>query len=130
MTPRRHPWAAATLGLAASLMALAAGAQPAPRCFHTRDWNGWKATPDAKAIYLRVGVRQVYRLDFGNACSAVTSPGSHLVVRQHSGGWICGPLDLDLSVSTGHGFRTPCLVSKITPLSDEDAKALPKALRP
>jgi hypothetical protein len=127
--------AATLLGLlAASAAGLAASAEPAaraaPKCFFTRDWSGWKASPDGKAIYIRVGVSNIYRLDFSNACSAANGIGVHLVIRTRGSSTICGPLDLDLKVSHGHGFATPCIVSGVTPLSAKEASALPKNLRP
>ena len=94
------------------------------------DWNGWKASPDSKSIYIRVGVSKLFRIDLANACPALQGVGVHLVTRTHGSPWICRPLDLDLKVGQGHGFTTPCMVSDITPLSAAEAAALPKALRP
>jgi hypothetical protein len=118
----------------ALLAPFGASAQPAkptaPKCFYSRDWNGWKASPDGKSIYIRVGVRDLYRLDFSHSCSAAQGVGVHLVTRVRGSSLICNPIDLDLKVSDGRGFATPCIVSGITPLSAEDAAALPKNLRP
>jgi hypothetical protein len=129
--PRLAP---AILGLALSLAGLAANAQPqaapATKCFLSRDWSGWKGSPDLKSIYIRVRGRSIYRLDLSAPCTGVDSGFSHLVTRNRGGSWICNPLDLDLSVSDGHGFRSRCIVSKITPLSTEEAASLPKSLRP
>ena len=36
-------------------------------CFLSSDWSGWKASPDSKALYIRVGAR-VLRLDLAQAC--------------------------------------------------------------
>lgn len=120
--------------LAAALSASFAEAQPAAppkrECFASRDWNGWKASPDAKSIYIRVGRDKLYRIDLASACPALRGIGVHLVTRIHGSPWICHPLDLDLKVSDGHGFKTPCIVSDITRLSPEAAAALPKDLRP
>ncbi len=129
-------FAAALLGLSmgALLAAPVASATPAQspkrECFASRDWNGWRASPDAKSIYIRVGVSKIYRIDLAHACTALQSGGVYLVTRLHGSPWICHPLDLDLRVSDGHGFRTSCMVSDITPLSAEEAAALPRELWP
>jgi hypothetical protein len=128
-----------TVGLAAlAALALAgfgvAQAQPAahkPQCFAANDWNGWKATPDSRAIYLRTGVSRIYRLDLANACPDLQLGGARLINKVRGGsGFICTALDLDLKVSTGHGFSSPCIVSKLTQLSPAEAAALPRSLRP
>lgn len=123
------------IGLAAaSAVGLAADAQPstkpAPSCFFSVDWDGWKATPDSKSIYIRVGVRDVYKLDLSSACPELQMPDAHLVTHIRGSDSICSPLDLDLRVSDMHGFATPCIVSAITPLSPAEAAALPPKLKP
>ena len=120
--------AGSILGLS-SAYAGPAGSGPA-RCFYSHDWSGWTVSPDAKSMYIRTGVRNIYRLDFANACRAAQGAGVHLVTRIRGSSLVCGPLDLDLKVADGHGFTTPCIVSQITPLSAEEAAALPKKLKP
>jgi hypothetical protein len=109
--------------------------QPKPerqpsQCFLSRDWRGWKASPDSRIIYLRIGLSQIYRLDLADACPMLQLPNAHLVNKLRGGDWICSPLDLDLSVSDGLGGPVHCLVKAITPLSREQAAALPKDQRP
>jgi hypothetical protein len=120
--------ALSTLGLAA------ADAQPAStktdQCFYTQDWDGWKATPDSKAIYIRTGINKIWRLDLSSACPALQSPNAHLITHLHGSSSICSALDFDLKVGDASGFSTPCIVSNLTPLSDAEAKALPKDLKP
>ena len=109
-----------------------ANAQPSKMsCFWVRDWAGWKITPDAKSMYIRVSMNRIYRLDFRGACTAAQFGGSHLVTKSRGSSSICSPLDLDLRVSQGrHGIATPCIVSAITQLTPDEATALPKPLRP
>ncbi len=127
---------AALVGLAAgSILGLSSGyagaAESVPsQCFDTRDWNGWTVSPDGKSMYIRTRVRDVYRLDFSGTCREARDIGVHLVTRIHGSSRVCSPLDLDLKVSDGHGFATPCIVSNITPLSAKEAAALPKGLKP
>jgi len=45
-------------------------------------------------------------------------------------GMICRPIDLDLRVSVGRRMSTPCIASKLTQLTPEEAAALPKGLKP
>jgi hypothetical protein len=120
--------AASVLGLSSAYAAPAAGG--AAQCFNTRDWVGRTLTDDAKTMYIRAGARSVYKLEFAGACRAAQDIGSHLVIRTHGSSMICTPLDLDLRVSVGRGMAVPCIVSKITPLSPEEASALPKGLKP
>lgn len=133
---RKRLLAATLVGLAAaSLMGPAAAlAQPAARtpaqCFYPNNWNGWKATPDSKAIYIRVGVSDIYRLDLSAACPELQEPNAHLINDVRGPSQICSAVDLDLKVSDGHGFSTPCIVSSVTPLSRDQASALPRNLRP
>jgi Family of unknown function (DUF6491) len=133
---KRFAFAPALVGLAAVLIAGAAGAAPqasaraTPQCFNKRDWRGWRATPDSKAMYIGVNSRDVYRLDFAGACPALNSGGAHLVTRSRGSNWICHPIDLDLKVADGHGAQVPCIVKAITPLAAAEAAALPKKLKP
>jgi hypothetical protein len=115
--------AAAILGVAGP--ALAQG----PSCFFTTQWQGWKAADD-HTIYLNVsGGHRTYRLDLAGSCPALLDPTAHLITNNHTSS-ICTALDWDLRVSQGHGFDTPCIVSKMTELTPDQAAALPKKLRP
>ena len=122
------------LSLVCMLTTSGASAKDAPRtppqCFSSHGWSGWRITPDARSMYIRAGVRDVYRLDFSGACQGARTAGSHLVTRIRGSSSICSPVDLDLKVADNHGFATPCIVNKITPLAADEASALPKNLRP
>jgi hypothetical protein len=122
---------AALATLAVAIVLPAGPAAAASSCFHLRDWNGWSASQDGKAMFVRTGVNRFFRLDFGQACIAATRPGAHVVTHVRGGSsMICAPVDLDLRVSVAHGVATPCIVSAITPLSAEEAKTLPRWQRP
>jgi hypothetical protein len=133
---RRAPWRRLASGLAAlAMLALSATAaqaqQPAakPQCFRLSDWRGWKATADYTAIYIGVGNRRIYRVDFARACTAL-GHGRHLIHRARGSGSICSAIDLDLRVSMGGRMTTPCPARTLTQLTPEEAAALPKGLRP
>jgi hypothetical protein len=123
----------AALALFATAAVPSAQADPAPhaapQCFRLRDWSGWKASADGKSIYIRTGARNLYRLEFDYACHAANGLGVQWVTRVRGSSSICSPLDLDLKVADG-AFATPCIGSRITPLSADEAAALPKALMP
>jgi hypothetical protein len=125
-----------TLALAAALAAgsaLAApastGASKAPakggQCFFSRDWNGWRA-PDDRTIIIRVGLHDYYKLGLSNRCPELRDPAAHIINIMRGSSTICGPLDLDLKVSTGQGFATPCLVKSMSKMTPEEVKATPK----
>jgi hypothetical protein len=118
-----------TLGLSAAT-AQTPNPPAKPACFQISDWSGWKISPDAKSMYIRVNISRIYRLDFGAACSAAQFGNPHLITRSRGSSYVCSPLDLDLRVSQGHGMAIPCIVSNMSQLSKEEASALPPKLRP
>ena len=126
------------LALAAAALAVpaAASAQPASQskpgaaqqCFFDRDWRGWKAV-DEKSMYIRVGIHDIYRVDFSSGCPGLLEPNVHLVTQSHSGS-VCSALDLDVKVSQFDGFSTACIASNLTRLSPAEVAALPKKQLP
>lgn len=133
----RNPAFSAFLTVSLCSMAIAATAQTAPatskpaksQCFFSSQWRGWRA-PDDRTVYIRVGGRDIYRLDLTSSCPGLRSPGAFLINRVRGGTNICSPLDLDLRVSQGGHFSTPCLVKSMTKLSPDEVTALPKSARP
>jgi hypothetical protein len=106
-----------------------AGAKANSTCFLSRDWVGWKASPDSRSIYIHVNVHDYYRLDLSSACTQLQDPTAHLITHSTSD-WVCHPIDLDLKVSDSPGFAMPCIVRGITPMTKADVDALPPKLRP
>ncbi len=106
-----------------------ASTKPAAQCFYSHDWDGWKATPDAKSIYIRVNINHYYRIDFSDSCPTLNAPNAHLITKTIND-LVCSAIDLDLKVSDSPGFAVPCIVSAITPLSPADVQALPKKQKP
>lgn len=113
--------------------ASAAQAQPAKqnRCFRMSEMRGWKPAPDARGIYYRVGMREVWFAELSGSCPMLKSPGAHLVNKVTSD-LICSPIEFDLRVSDNiRGFAPiPCLVRSYRQLSPQEAAALPPKLRP
>lgn len=126
--------AVATLGLAATGAAAYPHARDAgtagKSCFYISEWRGWKA-PRPNVLYLGINQHQVYRVDLGGGGSyQLQSPGVHLISKVRTGGDICGPLDLDLSVADDHGMAEPLIATGLNRLSDEEIAAIPPRYRP
>ena len=104
--------------------------RPAGQCFNTTDMGNWRAA-DANTLYIRVRLKQIYRLDLRNRCSFLTAPGARLITTFRGSNLVCSPLDWDLKVSSGIGGAVePCLVKAMTPLTPEEIAALPKKAMP
>jgi hypothetical protein len=120
---------------AAALSALALTALPASAaadhpCFFINQWQGWKAD-GPNVLYLRVNLRDIYRVDLSAGSEQLTWPGSyHLVSKVQGSSSICTPLDLQLAVADSHGFYQPLIVRSIVKLTPEEAAALPPKDRP
>ncbi len=111
-----------SLSLAAS-PALADAKHP---CFFISQWQGWHATND-HTIFIRVNLKDIYRLDLSAGSQELTWPGTyHLVNVVRGSSSICTPLDFQLSLSDGHGFQQFLIVSNVTKLTPEEIAAMPK----
>ena len=121
------------LVLAALVLAAAALATPAAAadaCFRTRDMNGHRKV-DNHTIYVRVMIKDIYRITSSAACFAGSTNSDALIVKTvGSSGLVCTPIDLDLAVKTGPVGTSHCIVDSITKLTPQEAAAIPKKLRP
>jgi hypothetical protein len=118
--------AALTAGAAFGLAAGSAAADAKAPCFFVSQWRGWKA-PDANTLYLRVNMKDIYRADLSAGSQQLTWGGSyHLVSRVEGSSSVCGPLDLQLAVSDGRGFKQPLIVRDLVKLTPDEIAALPK----
>ncbi|HUN25160.1 MAG TPA: hypothetical protein VMU67_02550 [Steroidobacteraceae bacterium] len=145
MSARCHaPGLLAALAKAGALCALALsaapdaarahGSAPAARhdsapCFLRRDWSGgWRATADARTIYISVPP-WIYRLDLDQSYPLLRSPWA---VLENLGGnmSICTPLDFRLSVTNQLGVWEAPIVRGLFRLTPAEAAELPKRLRP
>jgi hypothetical protein len=129
------PLFATVLALGAGVLGAASAAQaqqpPGRQCFRLSEMHGWKPTPDARGLYYRVGLRDIYFAELAGACPMLKSPGVHLV-NKVTNDMICSPIEFDLRVSDNiRGFApVPCLVRSFRMLSPAEAAALPPKLRP
>lgn len=115
--------------LAAPALALAQpAAKAANQCFLQADVNGFNA-PDNHTVYIRVGVRDIYRLDLMTDCLDLTFRQSLGLKGSPASPWICSPLDAEI-VYHETGMHEHCPVTAIHKLTPEEAAALPKKDRP
>jgi hypothetical protein len=113
-----------------ALLASAAAASAAPRCFTAAEFGNWVA-PDTKTIFLRVGASHYYRVDLAHECTPLKWPDARLITRFRGGGLVCSAIDLDIRASEGPGdIPEPCFVKTLTELSPDQAAALPKKAKP
>ncbi|HSV03022.1 MAG TPA: hypothetical protein VLI41_07415 [Phenylobacterium sp.] len=95
-------------------------------CFLRRDWAGWSAPGDGDVLYLRVGNREVWRVGLTPGTHVHKDPGYFLVARARGSSWVCGPLDLDLSLSDSHGFRQGLIATSLRKLTPAETAVIPK----
>lgn len=121
---------AASLGLAAASASPAVADSRAP-CFFISQWDGgWKAS-DPNTIYIRVNLKDVYRIDLSAGSQELLWPGPyHLISVVRGSSSICGPLDLQLALSDGRGFRQPLIAKDLVKLTPDQVAALPRKYRP
>jgi hypothetical protein len=120
----------ASLSLGAALAAGPALAQPpAPsQCFLVRNINSFIA-PNDRTVYVRVGVKDFYRLDLMHDCVGITFGNSLALESSPGRSWICSPLEATV-INHKTGMNQRCPVSAIHKLTREEAAALPKRDRP
>src|SRR4051812_25132053 len=106
-------------------------ASPPGQCFRISDTGGWRVTPDARTMYMKVRINQVYEVQLRGACPALKRIGIHLV-HKVSSDMVCSPMDFDLRVADNGVPMAPisCLVGSYRLLSPAEAAALPPKLRP
>jgi hypothetical protein len=121
---------ALALVLAAALAPTVASAAAGDACFRTREISSHRKGADDKTLYLKVGLKDVYKVTSKNACLAGAMRDDGLVVGAPPSGMVCKAIDFDLAIRQGGGHATPCLVESIVKLTPQEAAALPKDVRP
>ncbi len=128
-------WAArltAALALVcAATTAKAALREPHEHCFPSGGaWQNWSVAEGGDALYLRVYINDIYRVDLTPGSHVYKSPGYFLVNRVRGSGWICSALDLDLTLSSDYGFRRPLIALSMRKLTPAEVAAIPRKERP
>ena len=121
---------AAGIALGAALPAAASDKVDKPArqaCFFTRDVNGFSAADD-RTVYVKVGVKDVYRLDLFSRCPDIDW-NWRIGIQSHGSDWICSPLDATIIAQSPIGPQR-CEVNNVTKLTPEEIAALPKKSRP
>jgi hypothetical protein len=95
-------------------------------CFTTTNWDGWTPAPGGDALYIRVNMRDIYRVDLTPGTHARKFADHFLVNVVRGSNWICSPLDLDLTISDHMGFRQPLIARGLHKLSPEEIAAIPR----
>jgi len=128
-----------TLAAAAALLAEgaspAAFAAPAPppkydknQCFYSPNVDSF-AAPDNKTLYVRVGVRNIYRFEMVGPCQDIDW-NQRLVLVARPGPWICERMDAEV-ITHGPGIgRQTCFVQHMHKLTPEEIAALPPRAKP
>jgi hypothetical protein len=96
-------------------------------CFFTRNVNGF-AAPDDRTLYVRVGVRDVYKFDMFGSCPDIDWNQSLALVSRPSSS-ICSGMDAEVISHSAIGPQR-CPVRNVQKLTAEEVKALPKRARP
>jgi hypothetical protein len=118
---------ALTAGLLAVTGASAAtGPKSGNDCFLSNSWEGWSAPGDGDVLYLRVNMRDIYRVDLTPGTRVQKDPDRFLVNRVRGSDWICSPLDLDLTLSDHHGFQEPLIARSLRKLTPQEVAAIPR----
>jgi hypothetical protein len=116
--------------LAAALAATGASAapdqKPGQACFASNTWEGWTAPGDGDVLYLRTGLRDIYRVDLTPGSHVRKDPDRFLVNRLRGSDWICSALDLDLTLSDHHGFQQPLIARSLRKLTAAEIAAIPR----
>jgi hypothetical protein len=99
------------------------------QCFHASTVNSFRA-PKNDTVYVRVGVRDVYKLDLMGSCPDVNWAET-IGLRSRGSEWVCDGIDVDLIVRRSGGIGpNHCPVSALHKLTPEEVKALPRGSKP
>ena len=101
-----------------------------PACFMVQQFENWKV-PDAKTINIRANMHDYYRLDLSASCPALLWPTAYLVTKWQGVSTVCSAIDWDIKVAQSPGgIMSACIVKSMTPLTAEEAAAIPKKFKP
>ncbi|WP_397417952.1 DUF6491 family protein [Phenylobacterium sp.] len=118
----------APAGMARSPVEPEAAAAKAPRqCFWTRQITNF-ASDDPNVVHVRVGVKDVYRLEMFGPCLDVDW-NNQIAVVSRGGSNICSGLDAEI-ISPSQIGPHRCPVREVRKLTAAEIAALPKRARP
>lgn len=126
--------AAASLSLAAcgsapaATQGVSAATVPARNCFWASNASNFNAI-DEHTVYVRVGVKDVYRLDLFNRCLDIDWNHAIVLAARGGGSKICSGLEATL-ITKGPFGPMRCEIRTVTKLTPEETAALPPKQRP
>ena len=86
------------------------------------------AAPDEKTLYVRVGVRDVYRFDMFGTCPDLDW-NQRLALVSRGSSWICSGMDAEVITHSPIGPQR-CPVRHVRKLTPQEIAALPPKSRP
>ena len=129
--------AAAALGLAALSLAAPPGAtaksplegaeKPRRQCFWANQVNNFAAESD-RVVNVRVGVRDIYRLEIFGTCPEIDWTQKIAIVSR-GGSSICSGLDAEIITPSSIGPQR-CTVRNVRKLTEAEVQALPPKAKP
>jgi len=128
-------WAALATAVSLSLSACvgvpgpASTMMPAGDCFSSTQWQGW-SSPTDDVLYLRVRPHDVYRVDLLPGTGSLDRGGQFIISEVRGSNRICSANDLELSIASTTGFRSPLFPRAIRKLTPAEVAALPPKDRP
>lgn len=103
---------------------------PAGQCIRSQDIHG-HSVADRQTLLIKTRQRETYRVTMKGSCLAGATRSDPIITRSPPGSsLICKPLDMDLAISRGGHFESPCIVDSIAKMSSEEVAALPSKIRP
>jgi hypothetical protein len=95
-------------------------------CFVSSSWKGWSPAAGGDALYLRVNINDIYRVELTPGSHARRGAGDFLVNQLRGSAWICSPLDLDLAISDDMGFHRPLIATGLRKLTAAEVAVIPR----
>jgi hypothetical protein len=105
----------------------AAGPKPPRQCFWTRNVTSF-AAPDDRTLYVRVGVRDVYRFELFGPCTGIDWT-QRIALASRGSSQICSGIDADIITPSPIGPER-CRARELRKLTPEEVAALPRLARP
>jgi hypothetical protein len=125
----KTPFALLAAGLAAMAgVGHAQDGKPAQTCFLRGNVQNFSA-PDARTVYIRVGVKDVWRLDLMSDCLDLPFRQSIGLASTPGDPWICKPVEATI-ITRGMAIPHRCPVQAMRRLTPDELAALPRFDRP
>lgn len=101
--------------------------KPRRQCFWANQVNNFAAESD-EVVNVRVGVRDIYRLELFGTCPEIDWT-QEIAIVSRGGSTICSGLDAEIITPSSIGPQR-CTVRKVRKLNEAEIKALPAKAKP